>query len=59
MTDKPKPRPLSVDDVLRQQAKHDVAAYEKARGKVRRNHPCPCGSGRKFKHCCMKEIRDE
>ena len=20
--------------------------------KVRRNSPCPCGSGRKFKHCC-------
>lgn len=20
--------------------------------KVGRNHPCPCGSGRKFKHCC-------
>ncbi len=22
-----------------------------ARGKVRRNDPCPCGSGQKFKHC--------
>jgi hypothetical protein len=21
--------------------------------KTRRNDPCPCGSGRKFKHCCM------
>ena len=20
---------------------------------VGRNHPCPCGSGRKFKHCCV------
>lgn len=20
---------------------------------VGRNHPCPCGSGRKFKHCCL------
>ena len=20
--------------------------------KVRRNSPCPCGSGKKFKHCC-------
>jgi len=19
----------------------------------RRNHPCPCGSGKKFKKCCM------
>ena len=22
--------------------------------KVGRNEPCPCGSGRKFKHCCGK-----
>jgi uncharacterized protein len=22
--------------------------------KVGRNDPCPCGSGRKFKHCCGK-----
>ena len=23
-------------------------------GKVGRNEPCPCGSGKKFKHCCGK-----
>lgn len=22
--------------------------------KVGRNQPCPCGSGRKFKHCCLR-----
>ncbi len=22
---------------------------------VRRNDPCPCGSGKKYKHCCMRE----
>jgi SEC-C motif len=21
-----------------------------------RNHPCPCGSGKKYKHCCWKEL---
>jgi hypothetical protein len=21
--------------------------------KIGRNHPCPCGSGRKYKHCCL------
>lgn len=26
-----------------------------ARGKVGRNDPCPCGSGRKFKKCCGVE----
>jgi SEC-C motif len=25
-----------------------------AKKKVGRNEPCPCGSGKKFKHCCMK-----
>ena len=22
--------------------------------RIGRNDPCPCGSGKKFKHCCMK-----
>jgi hypothetical protein len=26
-----------------------------ARQKVGRNDPCPCGSGKKFKNCCMKK----
>lgn len=25
--------------------------------KVRRNDPCPCGSGRKYKQCCLKKER--
>jgi hypothetical protein len=24
-----------------------------------RNEPCPCGSGRKFKHCCLRAQNDE
>ena len=24
------------------------------RKKVGRNDPCPCGSGRKYKHCCLR-----
>jgi hypothetical protein len=24
----------------------------KARGKIGRNDPCPCGSGKKYKKCC-------
>ena len=23
---------------------------------VRRNDPCPCGSGKKYKHCCQGEM---
>jgi uncharacterized protein YecA (UPF0149 family) len=26
---------------------------QRARRKVGRNHPCPCGSGKKFKACCL------
>ena len=25
-----------------------------AHKKVSRNDPCPCGSGKKFKHCCLR-----
>jgi uncharacterized protein YecA (UPF0149 family) len=27
-------------------------------GRVGRNDPCPCGSGKKFKRCCMRLIED-
>ena len=23
--------------------------------KIGRNEPCPCGSGKKYKHCCMQK----
>jgi hypothetical protein len=26
---------------------------------VGRNDPCPCGSGKKFKKCCMEEVRND
>lgn len=29
-------------------------SYRRAVPKVGRNEPCPCGSGKKFKHCCGK-----
>ena len=28
-------------------------SIRQARQKVGRNHPCPCGSGRKYKRCCI------
>jgi uncharacterized protein YecA (UPF0149 family) len=30
----------------------DVSRSPTGGPKVGRNQPCPCGSGRKFKHCC-------
>lgn len=26
---------------------------------IGRNDPCPCGSGKKYKHCCMEKEREE
>ena len=31
-----------------------AAAAAAATGGISRNAPCPCGSGKKYKHCCMK-----
>ena len=31
-----------------------AATFRRDAPKVGRNHPCPCGSGKKFKHCCAK-----
>ena len=28
-------------------------------GKVGRNDPCPCGSGRKYKKCCQKSFDEQ
>lgn len=28
--------------------------YLHRKGKIGRNDPCPCGSGKKYKHCCLK-----
>ena len=47
---------LTRDDVAAteaERAKHD-AGLNQAMGDSRRNAPCPCGSGLKFKHCCGK-----
>lgn len=38
--------------VLINQVPHKVA-----RGRVRRNGPCPCGSGQKFKTCHLEAVR--
>ncbi|MFZ1092787.1 MAG: UPF0149 family protein [Xanthobacteraceae bacterium] len=32
----------------------DSTTYRRGAPKVGRNDPCPCGSGKKFKHCCAK-----
>ena len=46
---------LTREDVAateKERAKHDAALNDA--GEARRNAPCPCGSGLKYKHCCGK-----
>lgn len=38
------------DKVLRERAS---TPYRRIRDKVSRNSPCPCGSGKKYKKCCL------
>lgn len=33
----------------------DDKPYVRSGKKIGRNAPCPCGSGKKYKHCCMKK----
>ncbi|MDE5615583.1 MAG: SEC-C domain-containing protein, partial [Alphaproteobacteria bacterium] len=45
-----------VDARQQEQAQHDAALNQAgaAAAESRRNAPCPCGSGLKYKHCCGK-----
>ena len=44
----------SVYDRMKQVASTGPASQVKNLGKVGRNDPCPCGSGKKYKKCCGK-----
>ncbi|MGD9029053.1 MAG: DUF1186 domain-containing protein [Anaerolineae bacterium] len=49
-----------IDDTIREMegwACFDAPPPPEPQKKVGRNDPCPCGSGRKYKHCCMREDR--
>ncbi len=37
----------------REDARPVSKPYTRAKKKIGRNDPCPCGSGKKFKNCCM------
>jgi len=53
-------RPVQAEDG-RPQDKRDVSKKRLARmkrqhGKIGRNDPCPCGSGKKYKKCCGRDV---
>jgi uncharacterized protein YchJ len=41
-----------VDDSAQKLYRKTDESPAKARTKTGRNDPCPCGSGKKYKHCC-------
>ncbi len=47
----PQPPPSPMAQVA-SAARRDTAARPAGKQKVGRNAPCPCGSGKKYKHCC-------
>jgi preprotein translocase subunit SecA len=43
--------PLGNDNVAELEPREQAGPFVRAVPKVGRNEPCPCGSGRKYKHC--------
>jgi hypothetical protein len=41
------------DDLLAQVERERAKATDAPPKKIGRNAPCPCGSGKKYKHCCL------
>lgn len=41
----------------KERLKARLAAIENKPSRTGRNEPCPCGSGRKYKHCCLNKPR--
>ncbi len=48
----PAPKPSDVVSEAAAAAEREKAKPKRAGPKVGRNDPCPCGSGKKYKHCC-------
>lgn len=39
--------------------KQNSVTLKKAYPSVGRNKPCPCGSGKKYKHCHLREVESK
>ena len=48
-----KERRVSLNDRRSQLGKR--LTHERKKRKLGRNESCPCGSGRKYKHCCLNK----
>jgi preprotein translocase subunit SecA len=52
----PRPRPMHTTQP-RRGARRAAQAQSPRTDSVGRNDPCPCGSGKKYKNCCMRKER--
>jgi hypothetical protein len=43
------------DDLLAKVERERLQAAKVPSQKIGRNQPCPCGSGKKYKHCCLND----
>ena len=48
------PQPIVMEYKNNRPSYKSVATIKRDTAKVGRNEPCPCGSGKKFKKCCME-----
>jgi len=49
-------RDLNYSHLSRKERQADIQSIRNSSTdpKIMRNEPCPCGSGRKYKNCCLK-----
>jgi len=45
---------VDIQDAMRERIANGLARNGKS---IRRNAPCPCGSGRKLKKCCLSKMK--
>lgn len=44
------------DKQYMRQMEHHPTPIQRVRGRIGRNDPCPCRSGKKFKKCCLQRV---
>lgn len=55
---KAKPGKKELDEMIKQFSRQ-TGKKPAAKVKIGRNDPCPCGSGKKYKHCCLNKPQGE
>jgi hypothetical protein len=54
----PAPRPLA-PQIVHNSAQATPSVYHRPEPKIGRNEPCPCGSSRKYKLCCLNKPKSD